>query len=516
MAPPTTRLASGSMSEPVLDDPLFDLANPDRSRPALQELGEATWRTGLDWLFGPALERVVAADSYPQARNRFFGPSGQPAAPPLTGVPWPELLTEFSERIARATFSAHHPGSLSYFTPPPLPMSLAGEVLAQIIQQGVDVWHAGPIAAFVEEEVIAWLCELVGLPRGSFGVLTSGGVMANVMALQMARDVHLKRLRHLDRPPRGSDLAGVRVYASDQAHFSIGRGVGVLGFPEDSLVIVPTDDRYRMDPTFLAEAVATDRRTGFTPLVIAAVAGSTNTGSIDPLADLAELAGTQDLWFHVDAAYGGAAALSGRLTPLLSGIEAAHSVTIDPHKWFFQAYDIGGLLVRRREDLSATFHDSPEYYRSNDPENEPLNFYQYSFEGTRRFRALKLWMSWKHLGSIGLATLVEHTHDLARYLVRRCRELDCFEVEPPEPELSVVCFRHLPSGWESMPSEELDRYQTALQRSLEIDGSGWVSTTVLRGRTYLRAGIVNYLASEADIDRLLLTLQALSAQVSME
>jgi glutamate/tyrosine decarboxylase-like PLP-dependent enzyme len=191
-------------------------------------------------------------------------------------------------------------------------------------------------------------------------------------------------------------------------------------------------------------------------------------------------------------------------------LERADSVTIDPHKWFFQAYDIGGLVVKRREDLLRTFHREPEYYRYPSPEDAPLNWYQYSLEGTRRFRALKLWMSWKHLGTEGLGRLIEVTNDLAAHLVRRCGEIGSFEVAPANPELSVVCFRHLPPD---LDGEELDAYQDRLQRALEIDGTGWVSTTRLRGRTYLRAGIVNYLSTPADVDRVLDALLRLSPSV---
>ncbi|HVQ31831.1 MAG TPA: pyridoxal-dependent decarboxylase, partial [Vicinamibacteria bacterium] len=261
--------------------------------------------------------------------------------------------------------------------------------------------------------------------------------------------------------------------------------------------------------------VAADRAAGLMPLAIAAVAGSTNTGSIDLVEELADVADREGLWLHVDAAYGGGARLSKRLAPRVPALERAHSVTVDPHKWLFQAYDIGGLLVKRRGDLPATFHREPEYYRTSRPEEEPLNWYQYSFEGTRRFRALKLWLSWKHLGTEGLGRLVEMNFDLAQYLARRCADSDDFEATPTEPELSVVCLRHLPGGRAAasrLAPEALDRHQDQLQRALEVSGEGWVSTTKLRGRTYLRAGIVNYLSTEDDVDRLLTVLRELAAR----
>jgi aromatic-L-amino-acid decarboxylase len=484
---------------------LIGFRDAARSRPALERLGAAAWQACLDYLYGEALRRPVAGQPYPELRRSLF-PGGAPPPAPAGPQRSAEVLREFSERLAPLQYNCQHPRSFSYFTPPPLPMSIVGELLCQWLNQGVDVWHAGPSAALVEEQVVRWLCDLVGYGPDSFGVLTSGGVMANVMAMTLARDVHLGA-------PRGRALEGLRVYASDQAHFSIARALDFLGFPGDTLRIVPSDDRFRLHGAPVAAAVAEDRAAGLTPLAIAAVAGSTNTGSVDLLGELAEVAARERLWLHVDAAYGGAARLAKRLADRVPALERADSVTVDPHKWFFQAYDIGGLVVKRRGELPATFHRAPEYYRSSRPEEEPLNWYQYSFEGTRRFRALKLWLSWKHVGSEGLGRLVEMNVDLAAQLARRCRESDDFEAIPEEPELSVVCFRHLPGGRAAaarLAPEALDRHQDRLQRALEVSGEGWVSTTQLRGRTYLRAGIVNYLSTAADVDRLLEVLRELS------
>jgi glutamate/tyrosine decarboxylase-like PLP-dependent enzyme len=343
-------------------------------------------------------------------------------------------------------------------------------------------------------------------------VLTSGGVMANVMAMTVARDCHLAKLLGSDGPPRAAALETARVYTSDQAHFSIARALDVLGFPPQSLRVIESDERFRLSGSPVAAAIAEDRAAGLVPLCIAAVSGSTNTGSVDHVGELADVAQREQLWLHVDAAYGGAARLSRRDSPRVPGLERADSVTIDPHKWFFQAYDIGALVVRRRDDLRRTFHRSPEYYRSATPEDEPLNWLEYSLEGTRRFRALKLWMSWKHLGNEGLARLVEMNNDLAQTLAGRIRDAPDFEAVPAEPDLSVVCFRHLPGGHEASSFDplELDRHQDVLQRALEVSGEAWVSTTKLRGRTFLRAGVMNYTSSETDLDRLLATLRRLA------
>ncbi len=250
------------------------------------------------------------------------------------------------------------------------------------------------------------------------------------------------------------------------------------------------------------------------------------------------MARREGLWFHVDAAYGAAARLSARDAGRVPGLELADSVTVDPHKWFYQAYDIGGLVVRDGALLERTFGGRrPEYYRGgeapigNDEGAHPdadadhgndgdhdvpgqLNFYKLGFEGTRRWRALKLWMSWKHLGTSGFARLIEANIDQAALLARRCAESDDLEALPAEPELSVVCFRHLPGGAAAvrrLAPGDLDAHQDRLQAALEASGDGWLSTTRLRGATWLRAGIVNTQTTEDDIDRLLATLRGLAA-----
>jgi glutamate/tyrosine decarboxylase-like PLP-dependent enzyme len=478
------------------------------ARAALESLGRAVWDASLDYVYDEALKRPVAPDSYRDMRRRYFGPSNEPSPAPKDPVASDTLFREFHDRVAPYVFNSQHPGAYSYFTAPPLPVSIAGEVLSQWLHQGVDVWAAGPIGAFVEEEVTAWLRELVGVGEGGWGVLTSGGVMANIMALTVARDVHLASLLGLREPPRGRALEDVRVYASDQTHFSIARALDVLGFPDDTLSVIGSDEAFRLHGEPVEAAIARDRAAGSTPMAIAAVSGSTNTGSVDLVGELADVAERHGLWLHVDAAYGGAARFSSRDAGRVPHLERADSVTIDPHKWFFQAYDIGGLVVKRREDLLRTFHREPEYYRYPKPEDAPLNWYQYTIEGTRRFRALKLWLSWKHLGTEGFGRLVEHTNDLAAHMANRLRELGGFEVAAEAPELSVVCFRHVPEG-----VADLDGYQDRLQRALEVDGTGWVSTTRLRGKTYLRAGIVNYLAMPEDVDAVLDALVRLSASV---
>jgi glutamate/tyrosine decarboxylase-like PLP-dependent enzyme len=390
---------------------LIDVRDAGVSRAPLERLGGAAWSTALDYLYDHAFDRALGGPTRPdELRTAFFGPAGRPGPAPDEPTTMDALLRDFRERVAPHQSNSWHPRAFGYYTPAPLWSSIVGELLAQVTNQGVDVWHCGPSAAFIEEEVIDWLCRLVGFSEGSFGLLTSGGLVANLMAMAIARDRHLARLRGLDRPPRGAELEGVRIYVSDQAHFSFERGIAILGLPPETLVVLPSDDRFRLQAAQVAEATVRDRAAGLTPLAIVATAGTTNTGSVDAVEDLAALATREGLWLHVDAAYGGAARLSARDAARVPGLQLADSVTIDPHKWFFQAYDIGGLLLRDGSLLEATFAYQPEYYRGGgDATRAPdahgsgeLDFYRLGLEGTRRFRALKLWLAWRHLGTTGL------------------------------------------------------------------------------------------------------------------
>jgi glutamate/tyrosine decarboxylase-like PLP-dependent enzyme len=522
---------------------LIRVVDPAVSRDALRAAGAAAWDSGLAYLYDHALERAMGDPAtYDELRALYYGDAGGPGPAPAEPSRLEAVLAEFDERIAPHTVSAFHPRSFGYFTPPPLVASIAGELLAQFAQQGVDIWHAGPVGAFVEEEVIRWLCDLVGFGAGSFGILTSGGVMANFIGMTLARDVHLAGLRGGARP-RGADLEGARVYTSDQTHFSIGRALDELGFPPETLVVIPADSEFRLRGAPVAEAIARDLAAGLTPFAIAAVTGATNTGSVDAVAELADVADRDGLWLHVDAAYGAAARLSPRDAFRVPDLERASSVTVDPHKWLFQGYDIGGIVVRDGSLLERTFGSrTPEYYRggergagaaagTNAPPNAPavededdhshgaanqLNFWKLGFEGSRRWRALKLWVSWKHVGTTGFARLVEANIDLAQHLAHRVAASDDFEALPADPPLSVVCFRHLPGGAAAaheMDPKALDAHQDRIQLALEGSGEGWLSTTRLRGSTWLRAGIVNTQATEDDVDDLLEVLRRIAAEV---
>jgi glutamate/tyrosine decarboxylase-like PLP-dependent enzyme len=482
-------------------DPLVDYRDPARSRESVRRLGHASVEAMLDYFYDEAMRRPIAPESYAEFRARYAPQFEAPAA----GRPAGEVLAELRSRILPYCMNAAHPRAFCYFTAPPLLMAVMGDLIASAINQSVDIWVTSPVAAFAEEEVVRWLCGIAGYGPDSFGILTSGGMNANLTALKVARDRRIP-----DRHAAGA-LQRARLYASSQTHFSMSRSLDVLGFPPETLRPIACDGRYRLRVDALEAAIRADAAAGLHPFCVVANAGTTNTGSVDPIVEVAEVAARHGLWLHVDAAYGGAARLSQRHANRVTGLDRCDSVTLDPHKLLFQPHDIGAVLFRRGEQLLESFRSSPEYYRTGRPDEEPLHWYQFGIEGSRRFRGLKLWMSWKHLGSEGLGALVDRTLELATCLAQRIGESDDFEATPPVPDLSVVCFRHRPAGL--APGDALDRHQDRLQRALEVSGEGWLSTTRLDGATWLRAGVVNYLSVPADVDRLLESLRRLGGEL---
>jgi glutamate/tyrosine decarboxylase-like PLP-dependent enzyme len=400
-----------------------------------------------------------------------------------------DLLAELDAKLFPYAAQVSHPGYFGLITPTPAPAGVLADLVASALNQNIGAYAIGPAAVAMERRTVRWLTDLVGWGAEAGGNLTSGGTMANFIGLKLARDWATG-----DAAQRRGLSGRWAAYVSEERHVSVDKAADAVGVGREGLRVLPTDERFRVRLDALEAAIADDRRRGVRPMCVIGLAGTTNTGAVDALAELRRVADRERAWLHVDAAYGGGMLLSREHPGLLAGLELADSITLDPHKWFFQAYDIGGLLVRRREDLLATFHSTPEYYRDVLPEDEPLHWYHYSIEGTRRFRALKLWLSWKHLGTEGLAALIERTVDTARYFARRARD-EGFDVI--DPDLSVVCFR-----WPDGDDAEQDR----LQRALEVSGDGWLSTTRLRGRTWLRAGVVNHLTGEADVDRILARL----------
>jgi len=476
------------------------------SRSAAESYGRSLMKATLDHLHGAAMRRTYSGASIATLDRLFDEPLPQQGRAPL------RVLRECREKIFRHSMSMSHPRIFGLFNPAPLPIAAFAELAAAFLNQSVDAWKAAPAGTHLEKRLIRWMNDLIGFGPKAFGVLTSGGGIANTIALKMARD----RAAGLPSRRRGLPvrLSGrLRVYASDQAHFSITRSLDLLGLGEDALVRIPSDAELRLSPGLLNAAIERDRNRGRVPMAVIATAGTTNTGTIDPLPEITAIARRAGVYCHVDAAYGGALLFSSRYRDRLDGIEAADSVTVDPHKWLFQPFSLGGLFVRDGRALNASFRTEPDYLRK-DLESEPerLDFYHYSMEGSRPFRGLKFWFTLKGLGRRGLGALVDRTMQIAFHLERRVRADERFEAIEAPVDLASVCFRYLPAwarpltrGERSRPAlrERLNRQQKSIQQEIERRGFAWFPTIVLRDEVHFRFGIFNYRTTEKDVDAVL-------------
>jgi aromatic-L-amino-acid decarboxylase len=460
----------------------------------------------LDHLYGYASRRVWSGATVSDLDRLFDEPLPVSGRDPLA------VLRECRRKVFRHSMQMSHPRIFGLFNPAPLPVAAFAELPAAFLNQSVDAWKAAPAATHVEARLIRWMNDLIGFGPAAFGVFTSGGGIANLVALKMARDRTLGIGARASGGPRR--LAGrLRVYASREAHFSIARSLDVLGLGERALVRIPVDRSMKMRPGILAAAIAADRARGLLPAAVVATAGTTNTGTIDPLPEVGQIARREGVHYHIDAAYGGALIFSKRHRDRLAGLKMADSVTIDPHKWLFQPFSLGALFVRDGRRLNASFRIEPGYLRKDlEAEPERLDFYHYSLEGSRSFRGLKLWFTLKTLGSRGLGALVDRTLDVARYLAEEVRGQECFEPFESLVELASVCFRYLPpwarpitaAARRAPPARgRLNRVQLQIQQAIEKDGAAWFPPILLDGAVFFRFGIFNYRTTRHDVDAVL-------------
>jgi aromatic-L-amino-acid decarboxylase len=474
-----------------------------RSRSTAAHFGRELIRTTLEHIYRDGMKRTYSGASTADLERLFSEALPEKGRAPLA------VLEECRRKILKHSMQVTHPRVFGLFNPSPLPIAAFAELPAALLNQSLDLWKSAPAATHVEMRLIRWMNDLIGFGRKAFGVFTSGGGVANTIALKIARD----RATGLTARRRGlgRSIAGrLRVYASDQAHFSILRSLDILGIGENGLVKIPTDGGLKMRPEALAAAIRRDRRRGLHPVAVVATAGTTNTGTIDPLPPITRIARRERIHCHVDAAYGGALVFSRRFRSRLDGLERSDSVTIDPHKWLFQPFSLGGLFVRDKALLEDSFRIEPDYLRK-DLESEPgrVDFYHYSLEGSRSFRGLKLWFTLKTLGRRGLGELVDRTMDIALDLDAKVRRMDEFELYPISVELASVCFRYLPPWARRMSGTSrlrgtararLDRLQTAIQQRIERTGEAWFPVIALREGIFFRFGIFNYRTTPRDVD----------------
>jgi len=394
---------------------------------------------------------------------------------------------EVLKRVEREVFGhimhLDHPRFFAFIPSPGNFVSVMADALASGFNVFAGTWMEAAAPTQVELVTVDWLCSICGLPDGAGGLFTSGGSMANLTAIATARHVTL-----------GGSMDGAVVYCSDQTHSSIGRAFRILGFRPGQLRELPADENFRLSLPALQEAVHQDRSSGLRPFCVIATAGTTNTGAVDPLPELAAFCEVE-VWLHADGAYGAAAVLCERGRRLLDGIGRVDSLSLDPHKWLFQPYEIGCLLVRRRRHLRDAFHVLPEYLEDASGAEEEVNLCDYGPQLTRSFRALKLWMSLQVFGAEAFGRAVERGFGLTGLAESVVRELDGWRVVTPA-QMGVVTFQARPAGHSE---EQVDEHNQALVEAILQDGYAMVVSTKLRGRTVLRMCPINPRTTENDI-----------------
>jgi glutamate/tyrosine decarboxylase-like PLP-dependent enzyme len=364
----------------------------------------------------------------------------------------------------------------------------------------VTAWRSGPAAAELEHVTINWLKEMLGYPKDAIGLFTSGGSMANFAALAAARSA--KAPGNVVRDGVAAAGRPMCVYVSEEAHFSIAKAAGMLGLGEANVRHAKTDACFRLDLDDLARLVAEDRAAGRLPFCVVANAGTTATGAIDPIADLADFARRNDLWLHVDAAYGGPAALVPSVRSRFADIDRADSVALDPHKWLYLPVGCGCVLYRDPAAARAAFSHGAEYTRTIGLErDEAFAFWDYGPELSRPFRALDLWLLMKYAGAERLAEAIERNIACAKYFETLVQSSPDFEMLAPV-ELSIFCFRYKNAEGDRNALNE--RILIALQRA----GSSYLSNASLRGQFALRGCVLNYRTTERDMNQLLEDVRA--------
>jgi aromatic-L-amino-acid decarboxylase len=365
-----------------------------------------------------------------------------------------------------------------------------GDLAASILNQNMTAWRSSPAGITIERTVVRWLAEVVGC-AGFSGTLAGGGSAANLMGLTMAREARTPaNERGLRNAPAGA------IYASEQVHMAMPKAVAMLGIGRENLRMVPCDSAYRMIPAHLERALINDKAAGMVPIAVVASAGTVNTGSIDPLRAIAEIARAHGAWMHVDGAYGALAAIAA--PEKFDGLALADSISLDPHKWLYQPLDCGCLLYQDVEMARRTFAYTGDYAKqlSSDP-LEGFAFFEESIELSRRFRALKLWLSVRYHGLAAFRAAIQKDLDSAQRLAAAVEKSPALQLLGPV-ELSAVCFRHRLA--DDASEEERNRFNLLLLKRIVARGRVYLSNTVLQAKFCLRACIVNHLTKEADID----------------
>ena len=414
-------------------------------------------------------------------------------AAPEKPAPFEEVLSLVEQHVLAYTMHVNHPRFLAYV---PGPGNFIG-ALADALVSGFNVfsgtWISGSGPEAVERETIGWLREWCGFPASAGGLFVSGGSMANLTALAAARQARI-----------GFGDQRARVYLSTQAHASLEKGLRILGFAPGQVVKLEADGEYRLPVPALAQRIALDRGAGLLPFCVIASAGTTNTGAIDDLPEIARLCREQNLWFHIDGAYGAAAVLTARGRQLLAGIELADSLSFDPHKWLFQPFECGCVLVREGERLEQAFNIHADYMSDTRRYSAEFNYADSGIQLTRGFRALKLWMSVRTFGLAAFRQAIEHGFEMAEFAAQEIERLEGWELVSG-PQMGIVCFR-FKEGPEDLHERIVD--------ALIADGTALATTTTLAGRAVLRFCTINPRTTEEDIRMALAAIDSIARRLA--
>jgi len=397
----------------------------------------------------------------------------------------------------------NHPSFFAYFATSSSAPGILGELLSAAFNVNGMLWRTSPAATELEMVALDWLRQLLGLPSGLFGVIQDTASASTLVALTAAREA----VPGLEVRRRGFGSARLRMYASEEAHSSIEKAGIVLGIGQEGLRKIPVDGDYRMDVSALARAVAEDRAAGLVPFAVTATVGTTSTTSVDPVPAIAEVCAREGLWLHVDAAYGGAAAVLPERRSVLEGCERADSLVVNPHKWLFVPIDLSALYTRRPDVMRAAFSLVPDYLRTPEDALAP-NLMDYGVSLGRRFRALKLWMVLRAFGREGIVERLREHLRLAALFRAWVEAEEGFEVVAPTP-FSVVCFRAFLTGGSDA---EADRLNDEVMQAVNAGGEAFLSSTRLHGRTVLRLAVGNLRTEERHVRRAWELLRAEAAR----
>src|SRR5215468_5680684 len=417
--------------------------------------------------------------------------SGLDSKLPTKGIDFDSLLKVFCETIIPFSRQNAHPRMFGYVQSPGTPIAAFADLLASTLNANLTIWRSAPAPVELERLTIDWVREILGFKMGAGGLFVSGGSMANLIGIAMARQT------------KDYSSGRLRMYASSETHFSVAKAAALLGIGRDNVCYIAVDDRFRIRTEDLVAKISADRKAGRIPFCVVANAGTVNTGAVDPLTEIREIADRFQLWVHVDGSYGTFAVLAESARKLFAGMEQADSIALDPHKWLYLPVDVGCVIYRNPEIARATFAHEAEYTRMFGEEaDEAFVCWDYGPELSRRFRALKVWMLLKGVGLDRLSEAIESNLACTRHLESMVQASDDFEMVAPV-ELSIFCFRHVPAQLRNKSPKVIDAFNERLLVALQRDGSSYLSNATLGGRFALRGCVLNYRTTLRDMKILL-------------